>query len=170
MRIYKLEREQCIPRPLECIFPFFERPENLALITPPWLGFELLCPSPVDMAEGRFIDYRIKIKGFPVRWRSLILMYEPPYQFVDEQVIGPYAYWHHLHRFESEGHKTRILDQVRYALPRWLLGPVALLVHNGFVRPALNEIFDYRTEVFEQLYGTPCQSSIYAHNSRSKQH
>ena len=72
MRIHELEREQWLPQPLEGIFPFFERPENLALITPPWLGFELLCPSPVPMSKGQMIDYRIRIKGIPVRWRSLI--------------------------------------------------------------------------------------------------
>ncbi len=164
MRIHELAREQWVPRPLQRVFPFFERPENLSLITPPWLGFEILCPSPVEMAEGRLIDYRIRIKGVPVSWRSLISTYEPPHRFVDEQVIGPYAYWHHLHRFESEGHKTRILDRVRYALPRWLVGPSGRAVHGGFVRPALEEIFDYRAKVLERLYGVPGHGSIEARN------
>lgn len=164
MRIHQLEREQWLPRPLERVFPFFERPENLALITPPWLGFELLCPSPVPMAEGRLIDYRIEIKGIPVRWRSLISTYEPPHRFVDEQVMGPYAYWYHLHRFEPHGHRTRILDRVRYELPRWLVGPAGRAVHGGFVRPALEEIFDYRAQVFERLYGAPRHGAIHGGN------
>jgi len=165
VRIHLLEREQWIPRPLKKVFPFFERPENLALITPPWMGFELLSPSPVAMAEGRLIDYRIRIKGMPVRWCSLISSYEPPHRFVDKQVIGPYAYWSHLHRFRSHGNKTCILDRVRYALPRWLVGPAGRAVHGGFVRPALEEIFDFRAAVFERLYGATTHGSVHGGNN-----
>ena len=71
MELYTLAREQWVERPLSRVFPFFERPENLALITPPGLGFRLLTPSPVRMEQGRIIDYTIRVLGLPVRWRSL---------------------------------------------------------------------------------------------------
>jgi ligand-binding SRPBCC domain-containing protein len=153
LRIHTLQREQWVDRPLEKVFPFFERPENLALITPPSLGFRLLTPSPVAMEQGRIIDYTIRVLGVRVRWRSLISTYEPPFRFVDEQLMGPYSFWHHTHRFAAEGSGTRLLDEVRYALPAYLPQPLATLLHRLQVEPTLKHIFDYRQHQFRRLFG-----------------
>ena len=75
MRCYTLQREQWVASPLQRIFPFFAQPENLALITPPSLGFRLLTPLPVEMEKGRIIDYTIRVIGLPIRWRTLITTY-----------------------------------------------------------------------------------------------
>ncbi len=158
LKVHTLTQEQWVDRPLERVFPFFERPENLALITPPRLGFRLLTPSPVPMEQGRIIDYTIRVLGVRVRWRSLISTYRPPHLFVDEQLIGPYSFWHHTHRFESEGRGTRLLDEVRYALPAYLPGPLASAVHHWHVRPNVEAIFDYRENQFRRLFGGPEQT------------
>lgn len=155
LALYTLSRTQWVDRPLERVFPFFERPENLALITPPSLGFRLLTPSPVRMAQGRVIDYTIRLLGVRVRWRSLISTYDPPHCFVDEQLLGPYSFWHHTHRFEPQGAGTRLSDEVRYALPAYLPGPIAATLYRWQVRPALERIFDYRHRQFRRLFGGP---------------
>jgi len=154
MRTHQLVREQWIPRSLERVFPFFEKPENLGLITPPWLNFEILSPAPIRVEAGRLIDYRIRLMGWPMHWRTHIAVYQPPLVFVDEQLNGPYAYWYHLHRFEAEGEGTRLYDQVRYQLPHWLPDFMERQVHERFVSPALTRIFDYRASVFKKLFGT----------------
>jgi len=153
MHLYNLQREQWVARSLEGVFPFFARPENLALITPPSLGFRLLTPHPVVMEKGRVIDYTLRILGLPVRWRTLITRFEPPWCFVDEQLCGPYSFWHHTHRFEPRGDATLMHDEVRYALPVTLAGPARELVHALYVRPALERIFDYRRQVYTRLFG-----------------
>lgn len=153
MRVYSLRREQWVARPLQRVFPFFSRPENLALITPPCLGFRLLTPRPVCMETGRVIDYTIRVLGLPVRWRTLITRYDPPRCFVDEQIAGPYSFWHHTHRFTELGGGTRLEDEVRYALPLVLMGPARDLVQAMYVRPALARIFDYRARVISRLFG-----------------
>jgi ligand-binding SRPBCC domain-containing protein len=153
MRIYTLQREQWVARALERVFPFFAQPGNLALITPPALGFRLLTPQPVSMEPGRVIDYTIRVLGLPVRWRTLITRYDPPWCFVDEQITGPYSFWHHTHRFSEQDGGTLLRDEVRYALPLMLAGPVRDLVHTLHVRPALERIFDYRRQVFRRLFG-----------------
>jgi ligand-binding SRPBCC domain-containing protein len=153
VRIYLLEREQLVGKPPERVFPFFARPENLALITPPSLDFRLLTPSPVGMERGRTVDYTIRILGMPVRWRTLISEYDPPRQFVDEQLSGPYCFWHHTHSFEAQGDGTLIRDRVRYALPLFLIGLGRDLVHRLYVRRELEAIFDYRRDVFASLFG-----------------
>ena len=153
MHLYNLQREQWVARSLEDVFPFFARPENLALITPPSLGFRLLTPQPVVMEKGRIIEYTLRVLGLPTRWRTLITRYEPPWCFVDEQLCGPYSFWHHSHRFESRDGGTLLHDDVRYALPVPLAGPARELVHAFYVRPALERIFDYRRQVYARLFG-----------------
>lgn len=150
-RTFHLHREQVVARPLERVFPFFERPENLALITPPSLGFRVLTPSPVPMAEGTVIDYRIRLGGLPVRWRSLISAYRPPHFFVDEQVRGPYRQWRHEHRFEPVEGGTRCVDDVYYRLPALPPGAGAL-VRTLLVGPYLERIFDYRAAFYRRFF------------------
>ncbi len=158
MRVFELAGEQWVARPRDRLFPFFAQPENLALITPPELGFQLLTPSPVSMAQGRLIDYRIRVMGLPVRWRTLISCYEPPERFVDEQLMGPYSFWYHEHRFESLDGGTLLIDRVRYALPLAAGGPFGEALHSLYIRPSLERIFDYRREVFASLFGAPAST------------
>jgi hypothetical protein len=153
MQCYTLQRQQWVARALDRVFPFFARPENLALITPPGLGFRLLTPAPVTMEAGRVIDYTIRVLGLPVRWRTLITRYDPPHCFVDEQIAGPYSFWHHTHRFRELNGGTLLEDEVQYALPLMLAGPARGLVHALYVRPALGRIFDYRQQIFCRLFG-----------------
>ncbi len=150
MRIYELKRHQMIPLPLDQVFAFFERPENLAKLTPPSLGFQILTPSPIEMKSGILIDYTIRVLGLPVRWTSLITSYDPPHRFVDVQLKGPYSFWHHTHQFEAVEEGTMMTDTVRYALPLGWLGRIA---HLFFVNRQIAWIFDYRSEV---LIGLLC--------------
>jgi len=161
MRVYTLQREQWVAEPLERVFPFFSDPGNLALITPRSLGFQLLTPRPVNMEKGRIIDYTIRLLGLRVRWRTLITRYEPPRCFVDEQLSGPYSFWHHIHRFEHHNGGTLLYDEVHYALPMVLVGPARDLVHSLYVRPALLQIFDYRQQVFASLFGDARDSAAH---------
>ncbi len=153
MHTYTLNRKQVVSRPLENIFTFFTKAENLALITPPSLAFRVLTPSPVTVERGRIIDYTIRLLGVEVRWRSMITTYEPPLYFVDEQIMGPYSFWHHAHTFERRGTSTVIHDQVRYALPLCLSGIPQDLLHRLYVRPNLQHIFDYRRDVIARMFG-----------------
>ncbi len=159
MRVYTLKREQVVPRPLENVFPFFTKAENLALITPPSLGFRVLTPSPVAMDRGRIIDYTIKLLGVEVRWRSMITTFEPPLRFVDEQIMGPYSFWHHTHTFETRGADTLVCDEVRYALPLPMPGIPRDLLQRMYVRPNLEYIFDYRRDVIAKMFGSVVQET-----------
>ncbi len=153
MRIYTLNRKQVITKALDNVFPFFTKAENLALITPPSLAFRVLTPSPIAMERGRIIDYTIRMVGMEVRWRSMITAYEPPLHFVDEQIMGPYSFWHHSHTFERLGKETLMHDCVRYALPLCLAGMPRDLAHRLYVRPNLEHIFDYRRDVIASMFG-----------------
>lgn len=139
--VYTLHRRLWMPNRLHETFEFFERPQNLALITPPWLGFRILTPEPIVMARGLTIDYSLRVLGVPSHWRSLISGYDPPNSFRDEQVLGPYRRWDHRHRFWRENGGTGIEDFVVYELP---LGPLGVLLNRLAARRHLDAIFDYR--------------------------
>jgi len=150
--MHQMVSDQYVPAPLDKVFAFFGKPENLARITPPWLGFRILTPSPVLMREGALIDYGISLGPFPTRWRSLITAYDPPHSFVDQQLNGPYSFWHHTHRFEKEGSGTRITDEVLYLLP---FGPLGTLVHKLVVRRQVEAIFAHRQKFIEEHFPQP---------------
>lgn len=139
-----------MPAPLAETFAFFARPDNLARITPPWLAFRVVSRDD-DMRRGLRIEYRIRPLGFPQKWVSVITEYDPPHRFVDEQVEGPYALWHHDHRFRGVAGGTEVTDTVTYALP---LGPVGRLAHRLLVRRQLESIFRYREEALVRIMGS----------------
>jgi ligand-binding SRPBCC domain-containing protein len=145
-----LEREQIVPRPVEEVFAFFSEAQNLEELTPPFLRFQILTPLPIAMGEGTLIDYRIRLFGVPMKWRTRIDVWEPNVRFVDRQLRGPYADWRHLHAFEPVAGGTRMLDRVDYAIG---LGPLGSLARALFVRRQLETIFDYRREAVERRFG-----------------
>jgi ligand-binding SRPBCC domain-containing protein len=151
-REYRLERSQWIARRRSEVFAFFSDAQNLEAITPRSLGFRILSPTPIAMAAGTRIDYRLSLWGVPVRWRTLITEFEPDVRFVDVQEKGPYAHWHHLHEFEAEDGGTRMRDRVTYRLP---FGPLGTLAHALLVERQLCTIFDYRARVIPELLAAP---------------
>lgn len=157
MKVFALQRQHLVRRPHREVFRFFEQPENLATITPPWLGFRIVTPSPVTMKKGAVIDYTITIAGKRIRWQSLISAYDPPYKFVDDQLRGPYTLWRHTHTFSETDGGTIISDEVHYALP---FGPVGRIAHALFVQRQLETIFDYRARVIDQLFATDQPMSV----------
>ena len=120
-RTYQLIREQWVPQPLEEAFAFFSRPENLQAITPGWLDFRIYRVEN-ELHTGSLIEYRLRWHGIPMRWTSEITDWSPPDRFIDNQIRGPYARWHHEHRFTAENGGTRIRDEVQYALPFGIAG------------------------------------------------
>ena len=149
MKVFKLEAKQFIRRPLEEVFGFFSRPENLVVITPAKLQFKILTPSPLEMKQGALIDYTIKLFKVPIHWRTLITTYEPPFKFVDEQIKGPYNFWHHTHMFKEVTDGVEIFDEVHYSIP---FGPLGSLLHALWIKKDLNHIFEYRKGVIDDLF------------------
>jgi len=144
-RLFRTEQKFGLPP--EAVFPFFADVSNLELITPPFLRFRVLTPAPVEIREGTILDYRLRIHGVPVRWRTLIRAWEPPHRFVDEQIRGPYGRWIHEHRFEAVADGTRMVDEIDYA------SPGGRLVERLFVDRDVERIFAYRARVLAGRLG-----------------
>jgi ligand-binding SRPBCC domain-containing protein len=150
MRVHVLRREQRINRPPAEVFAFFAEAFNLEALTPPLLRFEVVTPGPIAMAAGTHIDYRLRLHGLRLRWRTEIQDWSPPRRFVDAQLRGPYRVWRHTHEFEPlAGGGTLMRDTVRYRPALWPLGELAM----PLVRRDLAAIFDYRRDAVTRLLG-----------------
>lgn len=142
---YHLETSLWLPSKPEDVFPFFGDAHNLEAITPPILRFEILTPRPIAMGVGTLLDYRIRLRGVPIRWRTRIAEWSPPFRFVDEQLKGPYRRWVHTHTFTPADGGTLVRDHVAYN--HWG-GP---FVERWLVRPDLDAIFRFRNEKIREL-------------------
>ena len=146
MKTFTLTNELWLPQQPQDVFPFFADAFNLERLTPPSLGFQVLTPPPIEMRVGTLIDYRVRLRGIPMRWQSEITKWEPPHRFVDEQLRGPYRQWIHEHAFTSQDGGTMAKDTVRYAV----LG--GAIVQRLFVASELKRIFQYRNAALKDHF------------------
>jgi ligand-binding SRPBCC domain-containing protein len=146
MSDFVLRASLTVPLARQQVFAFFADARNLGRITPPELRFEIVSP-PMAMQAGTLIDYRIRLFGIPLGWRTEITRWDPPNEFEDVQLFGPYAAWVHRHTFRDAGQGTLIEDVVRYRLPFGIVGRLA----HPIVRLQLRRIFSYRQRAVEQL-------------------
>jgi len=149
MKVREFGSELWLPLSPAELFPFFADAANLDAITPPWLDFKIVTPRPIVMGEGVLIDYRLRVHGLPLRWRTRINVWQPPHRFVDEQLRGPYRLWIHEHTFEARDGGTLARDVVQYAVP------FDFLAHRWFVRPDIENIFRYRSDALRARFARP---------------
>jgi ligand-binding SRPBCC domain-containing protein len=143
-----LRRSLTLDLPREEVFEFFADAINLERITPPELQFHIIAPQPINLKQGALIDYQLKLRGLPLKWKTIISVWNPPFEFVDEAQKSPYKQWIHRHTFtELEENKTLIEDEVRYRLP---FEPFSDIGH-FFVRKELNYIFDFRQKAVVEI-------------------
>ncbi|MBN8685289.1 MAG: SRPBCC family protein [Chitinophagales bacterium] len=153
MSVYTLKRVQRLPISLEQAWEFFSSPKNLKEITPAHLGFVIHSDPEFirEMYSGQVITYTVKpVLGIPLFWMTEITHVENGKFFVDEQRVGPYALWHHQHHFKPIPGGVEMTDLVHYRLPLGFLGDIA---HAIFVRRQLQQIFDYRWNKLEAVFG-----------------
>lgn len=149
MSVHRLSARQFVARPIDEVFAFFSRPENLGRITPASMGFEFLTDDR-DMRDGLEIRYRIRpLLGIPMTWTTRIAAYDPPHRFVDLQLGGPYRRWEHTHTFEAVPGGTIVSDEITYEVP---LRPLGDLANRLVVRGELERIFRHRAETIRTLF------------------
>ncbi|MCA9303760.1 MAG: SRPBCC family protein [Phycisphaerales bacterium] len=150
-RIWILTAIQTLPRPIDEVFPFFADAFNLEKLTPSFLRFHVVTPRPIAMRSGCEINYKLRVRGVPIRWKTFILDWDPPHRFVDNQERGPYALWHHTHSFtpSEDGQSTICKDTVLYRPKGWVLAP---LINKVFVQRDVKNIFEYRFKQLESVF------------------
>ncbi len=151
---YTLHAHTELDAPLREVFEFFSSPNNLAAITPAELAFQIT-DAPQDVACNSTIDYKIRVAGVPMRWRTRIEKWIPGVAFVDSQERGPYRAWWHEHRFVERDDKTIMEDVVHYAPP---LGPLGAIANKLVVEKMLRRIFGYRRSAIRLRFAAPLRA------------
>jgi ligand-binding SRPBCC domain-containing protein len=151
MIVKKKNWEIWIDQPLDEVWSFFSRPENLNEITPEHVSFELLSDiEGVEMYEGMIIQYNIApLLGIKMNWVTEITHIREKQYFIDEQRFGPYGFWHHQHWFEEKDGGTLMKDILHYKVPYGIIGNIANAL---FVEKMVNQIFDFREETIEKIW------------------
>ncbi|SDH30164.1 SRPBCC family protein [Winogradskyella thalassocola] len=151
MKIYTLHKKQKLPISVEQAWEFLSSPANLKVITPDYMGFNILSGADKPMFPGQIIQYIVTpVLGIKTKWVTEITHVKDHEYFVDEQRFGPYALWHHKHFIKEIDGGVEMEDIIDYKLPMGILGQ---LVHPFLVQPKLEEIFNYRTQKLEALFG-----------------
>ena len=148
--IYQLTDQFVVKSDLEQTWDFFSKAENLPRITPAWMRFEIKTPPPINIRQDTILDYAIHWMGIPMGWKSQIIDWSPPRQFIDLQLRGPYELWHHQHTFTASEEGTICTDRVTYKVPGWIVGR---MMNAMIVRRQLTGIFEYRRTVIAKELG-----------------
>ncbi|MCX2836994.1 SRPBCC family protein [Salinimicrobium sp. MT39] len=152
MKIYQLHTVQKLPISLEEAWKFFSSPANLKVITPPYMGFDIISGGDRSMFAGQIIQYIVTpVAGIKTKWVTEITHIKEPYYFVDEQRFGPYALWHHKHFLREIDGGVEMEDIIDYKLPFGIIGQA---VHPLMVKPKLEEIFNFRRKKLIELFGS----------------
>jgi ligand-binding SRPBCC domain-containing protein len=148
--VHQYKTEQWLPVNINQAWNFFATPKNLADITPPRLGFDILTKLNDDeIYPGMIIDYKVRpLFGIPFHWKTEIKNVLKLKYFTDVQLKGPYKVWEHMHSFEPENGGVIISDIVNYELP---LGVFGILTEKLLVRNEIEKIFCYRKKKLDKL-------------------
>lgn len=151
MKIYRLHKKQNLPISVNEAWEFLSNPKNLKTITPDYMGFNILSGADRPMFAGQIIQYIVTpVLGIKTKWLTEITHVIDKHYFVDEQRFGSYALWHHKHFIKAIEGGVEMEDIIDYKLPFGILGQ---MVHPILVKPKLDEIFNYRTQKLEELFG-----------------
>lgn len=150
--IHVLNSEQELPITMNEAWEFFSTPANLEKLTPKNLQFKILTCSHSSMVQGQIISYKIRLMPLVwMNWVTEITYVEEGKCFIDDQRSGPYKIWHHRHTFTETENGVLMKDQVHYLLPFGIIGK---LVHLLFVKAQLKRIFQYRTTMLNEKFGS----------------
>ena len=149
--VYRLHTKQNLPISLNEAWDFLSDPKNLKVITPDYMGFNILSGADRPMFAGQIIQYIVTpVLGIKTNWVTEITHVVDKQYFVDEQRFGPYALWHHKHFLKEIPGGVEMEDIVDYKIP---FGALGRLMNPILVQPKLNEIFEFRRKRLIEIFG-----------------
>ena len=146
---YELRSEQFVPSRVAQVFDFFSEARNLETLTPPWLNFKIVDTTSGPIHEGTLIRYRLRVRGLPIRWKTLIKTWNPNVEFVDQMLKGPYQTWDHTHTFHAVAGGVLVSDRVFYRLPMGIFGNLVAAI---WVNRDIKKIFNFRRKKIGQIF------------------
>ncbi len=140
----KFVKQSVIKATPERVFQFHERPDALALLTPPWERARVIQPASISDVGSRAVVELVVLGLFKKSWVAEHTVYDPPNQFEDVQIEGPFKSWRQLHIVEPHRDGAVLRDEISYEPP---MGFIGRLVAPVFVERRLEKVFNYRHEL-----------------------
>ncbi|TVP95895.1 MAG: TIGR01777 family protein [Planctomycetaceae bacterium] len=154
----RFEASCTVPVDRASLFDYHRAPGALGRLIPPWENVRVVS-SDGSLEPGSRVVLELKVGPIPLRWVAVHTAYDPPNGFEDEQLSGPFAHWHHRHRFLTGNHTgnlggeasvsdpgaavSTLVDEIDYRLP---LGRLGSLLGGNRVRRQLEAMFRYRQQ------------------------
>jgi ligand-binding SRPBCC domain-containing protein len=152
LKLYQFNSKQQLPISLDEAWEFLTDARNLKLLTPPELEMKVLYGTERGMYAGQLIEYSVKpLPFYRTNWVTHITQVKEKEYFVDEQLYGPYATWHHKHFIKAIPGGTLMEDVIHYKLP---FGPLGKLANGLLVKEKLNDIFRFRESALIEKFGS----------------
>ena len=151
--MYTFQHHQELCLSIEQCWEFFSNPANLKVLTPPSLRMDIeeKDNSP-KIYPGMILSHTIRpFLNIPLQWISEITHILPFQYFIDEQLYGPYKFWHHEHRFRPSTKGVEVSDTIHYMMPYGYLGQAA---HRLGIKQKIEEAFVFRKNTLEELFGS----------------
>ncbi len=102
------------------------------------------------MFPGMLITYKVApVFNIRMDWVTEITQMQDRKYFIDEQRLGPFAFWHHLHQFEENETGVLMTDTLYYDVGLSLAGSLADAV---MVNKRVRNIFAYRSTKIKELF------------------
>lgn len=137
-------KESIICAAPEKVFAFHLLPDAIERLIPPWENARIIQKADITKIGSRAVIEQ-KIFGIiPSRWVAEHTRYEPPREFEDVQISGPFASWRHRHIVEPHDAGALLRDEIEFEPPLWIFGRIAAPLA---ILPKLEKMFEYRHKV-----------------------
>lgn len=124
----------------EELYAWHTRPGAFERLVPPWETIRVV-ERPARIEDGAILSLELHRGLLRIRWVARLEACEPPRQFRDVQIRGPFASWAHTHSFAAAvGGGAALVDHVEYRPPGGPLGAVGL----PYIGRALARMFRFR--------------------------
>jgi ligand-binding SRPBCC domain-containing protein len=146
-------KESVIHAAPERVFAFHELPDAIERLIPPWENAKIIQKADISKIGSQAIIEQ-KIFGLiPSRWIAEHTRYEPPREFEDVQISGPFASWRHRHIVEPHEKGALLRDEIEFEPPFRIFGRIAAPLA---ILPKLEKMFEYRHKITKEY----CESEI----------
>lgn len=128
----------------EQVFAWFEKPNALYELIPPWQKVEIIKP-PENLHEGTEVVLKFHKGPISIEWVAVHTDYQPGLSFTDQQVRGPFKKWRHTHKTEGlQSAQCLLVDEIDWELPggEWVSSLFRPILHKK-----LDEVFTFRHRV-----------------------
>lgn len=140
----------------DALWRWHAAPGAFERLRPPWEQVAVLERSGPTLVEGLRVTLRVRRGPIAVTWVVRHESVRAGTGFDDVQERGPFASWHHAHRFLDDPAGALLDDTITVGLPG---GPVGRAIGAPLLRRQLDRMFRYRHDItrhdLEQQMTTP---------------